>query len=82
MNHLLLDRSIGSIGPDAFARWQTTRLVNATQPDPSLRFHDEKARDVDYGSGSEGFSQTTPSLYWAHQAGINALCIDPFESRL
>jgi len=82
MNQLLFDRSTGAIGPSAFARLQTSQLVNALQPAPRLRFDGGEKEDVrideDVGSQTSG-SQGTK--IWAHQSGVNALSLD-IEGRM
>lgn len=85
MNQLLFDRSTGILGPHAFARLQSSQLLHAIQPAPSLVF-DGGEKEV-APSASPGTS-TTENLdpqegegelaekSWTHQAGVNALAID------
>jgi DNA excision repair protein ERCC-8 len=80
MNQLILDRSTGNLGPYAFARLQTTRLIHDIQHAPRLRFDGGQKEHVEDNEGS----QAGPSLggshieekLWAHKGGVNALAID------
>lgn len=76
MNQYLFDREIGSLGPHAFERIQTSKLAHATHPAPALRFDGGEV-----GIPRDDSQSGTPSI-WAHQSGVNALVIDRFDGRL
>ena len=81
MNQLLFDRSTGNLGPQAFARIQTSALLRAIQPAPRLRFNGgEKGASLNNDDAGDGAgSRAEPSAetqIWAHQAGVNALALD------
>ncbi|KAI1104513.1 WD40 repeat-like protein [Jackrogersella minutella] len=82
MNQLLLERSIGNLGPNVFARLQTTQLLNSFRPAPEFRFDGgERGTAVrDHESGSVAPDPT--STLWAHQAGVNALALERFDGRI
>ena len=76
MNQQLFDREVGSLGPHAFERIQTSKFIYSTQSAPALRFDGgevETAQDE---------SSSGRSAIWAHQSGVNALVIDRFDGRL
>jgi DNA excision repair protein ERCC-8 len=78
MNQLLYSRSLGSLGPHAFARLQTAQLIHAIQPCPRLQF-DGGEKEValpDDEDDDEGAQVETTLKLWAHQAGANALALD------
>lgn len=76
MNQLLYTRSTGSLGPQAFARIQTTQLIHSIQPASKLRFDggEKEVVTVDDNGYEEHPSRGERS--WAHQAGVNALALD------
>ncbi|KAH8671279.1 WD40-repeat-containing domain protein [Xylariales sp. PMI_506] len=83
MNQLLLDRSTGSLGPNAFARLQTTKLLHSFAPAPQFRF-DGGTRGIAVhrdANGPEGIATVTTGI-WAHQAGVNALAVERFTGRI
>jgi hypothetical protein len=85
MNQLLFDRSTGSLGPQVFARVQTSALLRAIQPAPRLRFHGGEKEaslddDVSDGMGYQAEASVETRI-WAHQAGVNALGLD-IEGRM
>ncbi|RFU28527.1 hypothetical protein B7463_g7798, partial [Scytalidium lignicola] len=87
MNHLLLDRSTGTLSPRAFARIQTAQRVYTIQPTPSLRFNGGE-REAPPPHDTTGWSEELQAenkpnevKVWAHQSGVNALAIDRFEGR-
>lgn len=82
MNQLSFERSTGNVGPNVFARLQTTQLLNSFRPAPHFRFdggergtaiHDGEAASVNSGHGSH---------IWSHQAGVSALSLERFEGRM
>ncbi|CZT44975.1 probable DNA excision repair protein ERCC-8 [Rhynchosporium secalis] len=86
MNQLLFDRSTGILGPQAFARHQTSHRIHSVQPAPRLRFNggekeavlvDEDEEDT-FGPIAPPVAVTegTESKIWAHQSGVNSLAID------
>ena len=89
MNQLLFDRSIKALGPQAFARIQTSRLIHSIQLSPRLRFNggETEAALVSEEQGESLQARTfvrensVESKIWAHQSGVNALAID-IENRL
>ncbi|KAI0179345.1 WD40 repeat-like protein [Hypoxylon sp. FL1284] len=84
MNQLLLERSTGGIGPNVFARLQTTQLLNSFGPAPGFRFDGgERVNKVQHDRiGSEALGTEGTSSIWAHQAGVNALALDRFDGRI
>ena len=72
MNSLLFDRALGTIGPQALARTQSTRLAYALQP-TNVQFRQTYAKSEDGGSSDAGAL--------AHSFGVTALEIDKFEGR-
>jgi DNA excision repair protein ERCC-8 len=84
MNRLLLERSTGLLGPQAFARIHTAELIHAIQPRPTLRFDGgEKESAVLENEAGESIASVRPveSKIWAHLAGVNALALD-IEGRM
>ncbi|RDW80044.1 putative DNA excision repair protein ERCC-8 [Coleophoma cylindrospora] len=84
MNQLLLDRSAGNIGPQAFARLYTSQLVNAIQYAPKLGFDggEKEVNLEDSDTNREASRVAADKKIWAHQSGVNALTIDRFEGRI
>lgn len=79
MNQLLFDRSTGTLGPQAFARIQTSHLIHVIQPAPKLRFDGGEKETVPASLVGNGESQTgldVAEKIWAHPAGVNALSLD------
>ncbi|KAI1389622.1 WD40 repeat-like protein [Hypoxylon trugodes] len=82
MNHLLFDRSSGRIGPNVFARLQTTQLLHSFGPAPGFRF-DGGERGTAVRDDEDGSVAADPaSTLWAHQAGVNALALERFDGRI
>jgi DNA excision repair protein ERCC-8 len=85
MNQLLFDRSTGNLGPQTFARTQTSHLLHAIQPAQRLRFNggEKEVQPVDDdGEAIENpVGPPVETKIWAHQAGVNALAID-VENRM
>jgi DNA excision repair protein ERCC-8 len=91
MNSLLLERSLGNVGPNAFARTQTTTLLSSFSAAPRFRF-DGGERGVGQPSSSSSTSSqvggrghggdTARASLWAHQAGVSALALERFDGRL
>ncbi|KAI1302021.1 WD40-repeat-containing domain protein [Xylaria venustula] len=80
MNQLLLERSTGAVGPNAFARLQTTQLLTSFQPSLQYRF-DGGERGVAVHDGEASSSDAATSI-WAHQAGVSALALERFDGRI
>ncbi|KAI9724504.1 MAG: hypothetical protein M1812_000572 [Candelaria pacifica] len=82
MNSYLLNRSLGSISPQALERAQTRRLLHAIQPAPGVRF-DSHENVTTSGSGLERAQSSSEEKVevWAHKTGVNTLAIDRFEGR-
>ena len=89
MNQLLFDRSTGGLGPQAFARIQTSQRIHSIQPAPRLRFNGgEKEAVLVDDDESQAVLSSAPSVgdiaepkTWAHQSGVNSLAID-IDNRL
>ncbi|KAF9880738.1 hypothetical protein CkaCkLH20_01780 [Colletotrichum karsti] len=69
----LFARSTGELGPEAFERTITSRLVRSFAAAPQHRFNGEGAEIEDYGRHVD---------LWAHRIGVNALALDKFDGRL
>lgn len=80
MNELLLERSTGNLGPNAFARLQTTQLLRSFRPAPHFRF-DGGETGLGGGASPSDDDSSAVSL-WAHQAGVNALALERFDGRI
>ncbi|KAI4600664.1 hypothetical protein KJ359_012825 [Pestalotiopsis sp. 9143b] len=80
MNQLLFERSTGSVGPNAFARLQTTKLLKSFGAAPQFRF-DGGERGTAIHQDEAGPS-TLRSGIWAHQAGVNAIAVERFDGRI
>lgn len=76
MNQQLFDRGVGSLGPRAFERIQTSKLVYASQLSLSLRFDGEQVEIP------QDDSQPGAQFIHAHRSGINALAVDRFDGKL
>ncbi|KAI1459150.1 WD40 repeat-like protein [Annulohypoxylon moriforme] len=82
MNQLLFERSCGNLGPNVFARLQTTKLLNSFRPAPEFRF-DGGEKGIAVRNDERGAIAPDPtSTLWAHQAGVNALALERFDSRI
>lgn len=90
MNQLLFERSSGNIGPNVFARIQTSSLLRSFSAAPRLRF-DGGEREPSAGQGGSAAASvrgTVPDgdssgpALWAHQAGVSALALERFDGRL
>ncbi|KAI1816345.1 WD40-repeat-containing domain protein [Poronia punctata] len=80
MNQLLLERSTGALGPNVFARLQTTQLLRSFHPAPQYRFDGgERGTAVNDGEASDSGAATS---IWAHQAGASALTLERFDGRI
>lgn len=80
MNQLLLERATGAVGPNVFARLQTTQLLTSFRPTPQYRF-DGGERGVAVNDGEASSSDAATSI-WAHQAGVSALALERFDGRI
>ncbi|KAI2640073.1 WD40 repeat-like protein [Xylaria nigripes] len=80
MNELLLERSTGALGPNTFARLQTTQLLRSFRPAPEFRF-DGGERGIAIHDGQASSSDAVQSI-WAHQAGVSALALERFDGRI
>lgn len=90
MNALLFERGSGSLGPNAFARLQTTALLTSFSAAPRFRF-DGGERAAEDGPGQRRSSSTSSAgqetgapktALWAHQAGVGALALERFDGRM
>lgn len=79
MNQLLLERETGAVGPNVFARLQTTQLLRSFRPAPQYRF-DGGERGIAVNDGEA--SSAAASSIWAHQAGVSALALERFDGRM
>lgn len=86
MDRLLSDRAVGILGPDSFARLETTRLLQNFRPAPQHRFDGgQKGTAVENVGSSLDFSalgKNQQTSVWAHQAGVNALALERFDGRM
>lgn len=86
MDQLLFDRATGSIGPNTFARLETTRLLRSFRPAPHIRF--DGGHKGSLTTGDVGRSSTSiPAIQehtdlWAHQNGVNALALERHDGRM
>lgn len=79
MNQLLFDRLTGALGPNAFARLQSSQLLHAIQPAPRLIFDGGEKEAAHPANPSEDINAHEGEVgerSWTHQAGVNALAID------
>lgn len=82
MNQLLFERSTGNLGPNVFARLETTRLLRSFAAAPQFRFDGgERGTKLEDGEVSQAVLGERVDI-WAHQAGINSLAIDRFDGRM
>lgn len=83
MNQLLFERSTGSVGPNVFARLQTTKLLTSFRAAPQFRFDGgERGTAIHQDEVGASGEQTLRSGRWAHQAGVNTLAVDRFDGRM
>ncbi|KAB5555010.1 WD repeat protein [Coniochaeta sp. 2T2.1] len=80
MNEFLFERSTGNLGPYAFARLETTRLLRSFRPAPHFRF-DSGETGLSGNASDDDESEAAASL-WAHQSGVNALALERFDGRI
>lgn len=82
MNQLLFERSTGNVGPNVFAKLQTTSLLNSFGPAPWFRF-DGGERGAALDDDEDGaLAVSRRDSIWAHQAGVNALALERFDGRM
>lgn len=81
MNQLIFGRSTGNLGPNAFARIQTTQLIHAILPAPKVNFNGGEKPLATVASGTET-RDYEPAKIWAHQTGVSALSIDRFDGKM
>ncbi|KAF3008162.1 hypothetical protein E8E14_004663 [Neopestalotiopsis sp. 37M] len=79
MNQLLFERSTGNVGPNVFARLQTTNLIKSFCAVPRFRF-DGGERGTAIHQDEAG--STLRNGIWAHQAGVNAIAVERFDGRI
>ncbi|KAI0885779.1 WD40 repeat-like protein [Annulohypoxylon maeteangense] len=82
MNQLLFERSCGNIGPNVFARLQTTKLLNSFRPAPEFRFDGGEKGIAIRDDGKGAIAPDPDSTTWAHQTGVNALALERFDGRI
>jgi hypothetical protein len=78
MNSFLLNRELGSIGPQALERAHTTDLVQSLQPS-AARF--QKLRPRAGGVDDDADSDEPEPTFLVHNGGVNSIAIDRFEGR-
>lgn len=81
MNSFLLNRALGTISPQAFARSQNTRLLHAIQPASDVTFSVNGVAGLDPDPNEHGSAYGQPKAGLAHPAGVNAITVDKFEGR-
>lgn len=79
MNTNLFNRSLGVIGTQTLQRAETTRLLDALQAAPNVKFDSRYKSSKQIESHND---QEEASVTWAHRQGVNSLAIDRFEGRL
>lgn len=77
MNSFLLNRQLGSVSPQAFARAQNDRLLGSLQAADEVNF----ALTQDAAKGSTGGARPALTRSVAHAAGVSSISIDRFEGR-
>lgn len=88
MDHSLFERATGALGPNVFARLETTRLMRSFRPAPQFRFDGGHKGTVTDGFGGTseayalGVDGPKEQDVWAHQAGVNALALERFDGRM
>jgi len=95
MNPLVFERSSGRLGPNEFARIQTTSLLRSFSAGFRFRFDggERAASDTAGHAGGSSTVSATDSLVsgddagpraslWAHQAGVSALALERFDGRM
>ncbi|KAI1381028.1 WD40 repeat-like protein [Hypoxylon crocopeplum] len=82
MNQLIFERSTGNVGPNVFARLQTTQLLNSFRPAPRFRFDGGERGTAVRDDGDGAVTPDASSTLWAHQAGVNALALERFDGRI
>lgn len=78
MNQLLFERSVGSLGPQAFARLHVSHLLTSIGHEPRIRFDGANISKV--SDQTEGVAGEAQSI-WSHSSGVNAVVVDPFEGK-
>lgn len=73
MNSFLLNRQLGSIGPQALASAQNNRLLRSLQAAPHVKF----ALQAQGRNDDASFNVKNV----AHAAGVSGITIDRFEGR-
>jgi DNA excision repair protein ERCC-8 len=79
MNSYLLYRSLGEISHHEFRRFQLRRQIFAIQASDT-RFGGTHTSSQAFGS-SDGSQESMNENIIAHNGGVNAITIDPFEGR-
>lgn len=81
MNSLILNRSLGAIGPQGFQRGETARLLHALETSPDVCFDSSNAKAEKNKTGEAEDPEDGRLRTWAHPAGVNSLVIDRFEGK-
>ncbi|KAF3760802.1 WD40 repeat-like protein [Cryphonectria parasitica EP155] len=88
MDKSLFERATGALGPNVFAKLETTKLVRSFRPAPHFRFDGGHKGSATTDSTARGISRSAPANHeqgqdlWAHQAGVNALALERFDGRI
>lgn len=85
MNPLLFERSAGRLGPNEFARIQSTSLLRSFSAAPRFRFDggEYAANGTVSAAGNSGSADGIESTsIRAHQAGVSALALERFDGRM
>lgn len=82
MNQILFERSTGNIGPNVFAKLQTSQLLHSFGPAPRFRFDGGERGAVGGSDDADVVAGNAKTSLWAHQAGVNALALERFDGRM
>lgn len=74
MNSYLLNRQLGSLSQQAFARAHHHHLLQGLQAAPHVQFDSKSV-------AGDGSNRTSSYVPLAHPAGVNSIAVDRFEGR-
>lgn len=81
MNSFLLNRQLGSVSPETFAKAQNHRLLRSLQAAPDVQFALRPPESSSGNAQSNGIAKPSQGRAIAHAAGVNSIAIDRFEGR-